>query len=176
MRILMILIPDREPGPEAPEVDQGDGPVLRLERFIGPYYVFRDADAEIALASPEGGYPWMGPASADRAIATPAMRRFRDDRSARDELTDTLALDQVYSSDFDGAFCVGSAGAVWLAGSPTGGLIGQFLAAGKPVAIIPSQIDLAPNGIGDGLLITVDRPGSPILAAHALLGALASPP
>ncbi len=98
----MILIPDDEANvPARP-------PVLRLERFIGPYYAFRDAGAEVVLASPSGGFPWMGPAADDRGVSSPGLDRFRADRPAREDLTDTLDLGQIYEEDFDAALCLGT--------------------------------------------------------------------
>ena len=44
--------------------------------------------------------------------------------------------------------------------------------AGKPVAVMPSDIDLSPKGAGDGLLIVGDDPKSSIPVAQALMGAI----
>jgi putative intracellular protease/amidase len=161
MRILMILIPDDEAAAPARE------PVLRLERFIGPYYAFRDAGAEVVLASPSGGFPWMGPAEGDRGVSSPALDRFRADRPAREDLTDTLDLGQVYDEDFDAALCLG-------APRPprAGALIAAFLGAGKPVVVIPSTPGLVAQGTGGGLIITGDDAAASLRAANALLGAL----
>ena len=51
-------------------------------------------------------------------------------------------------------------------------MIADFLGAAKPVAIMPSDLDLVPHGAGRGLLITGDSAGTALLAAHALIGAL----
>jgi len=169
MRILIILIPD------------GDGrnaPVLQFERFLEPYYLFRDAGAEVVLASLVGGDPVMRTAGGKRTDGTPIMARFQHDQAARDALTDTLELDQIDPDDFDGAFCVGVSGSVWppQVENPAGIMIGKLLEAGKPVAVTPAQIELEPRGAGEGLLITGDRAQAPVLAAKALLGALAESP
>ena len=42
----------------------------------------------------------------------------------------------------------------------------------KPVAVIPSGVDLVPKGTGDGLLIVGDGSKSSIPIAQALMGAL----
>ncbi len=161
MRILMILIPDDEARvPARP-------PVLRLERFIGPYYAFRDAGAEVVLASPSGGFPWMGPAADGRGVASPGLDRFRADRPAREDLTDTLDLGQIYAEDFDAALCLGTP-----APPQAGAMIAGFLRAGKPVAAIPSAPDLVARGVGEGLIITGDDAAASLRAALALLGAL----
>lgn len=168
MRILMILIPDDEAAAPVKE------PVLRLERFIGPYYTFRDAGAEVVLASPSGGFPWMGPAADDRALSSPGLDRFRIDRTAREDLTDTLDLGQIYEEDFDAALCLGAPGPIWEAERRciAGALIAAFLDTGKPVAVIPSALELAARGAAAGLIITGDDAAASLRAARALLGAL----
>ncbi len=171
MRILMILISD-------PDRQAGRPPVLQFERFLEPYYLFLDAGADVVLASLLGGDPAMRTASGKRTDSTPIMRRFQLDQSARDALIDTLELGQVDPDDFDGAFCLGVFGSVWppRVDNPAGDMIGKLLVAGKPVAAVPSQLDLEPIGAGAGLLITGDRAQAPILAAKALLGALGYSP
>jgi hypothetical protein len=170
MRILMILIPEADTA-----VARGDA-VVRLERAVGPYYVFRDADVEVVLVSPDGGAPSMEFA-AESGMSTEVIERLRRDRTAIDEFSDTISLDQVYIDDFDAAFCVGHPGAIWRPKSdnPAAGLIARLLDAGKPVAVLPSGIDLDPKGASDGLLIVGDGSNSSIMVAHALLGALREP-
>jgi putative intracellular protease/amidase len=166
MRILMILIPENDVS--AAKSD----PAVRLERAAGPYYVFRDADVEVVLASPNGGSPLME--FSDSNASTEVMQRFRQDRMAVDEFSDTLSLDQVYPDDFDAALCVGLPGSIWQPQhqSTAGALISRLLDAGKPVAVMPSGIDLVPKGTGDGLLIVGDGSKSSIPIAEALMGAL----
>lgn len=166
MRILMILVSDKE-GPPAP-------PVLRFERFLDAYYLFLDAGAEVVLASLQGGDPLMRTARGERVDGTPIMQRFQQDQEARDALSDTLELGQIDPADFDGAFCVGVSGGVWPPNieSPAGAMIGNLLAAGKPVAVLPTQLDLEPLGASEGLVIAGDRDQATVLAAKALLGSL----
>jgi hypothetical protein len=167
MRILMILIPEGDAAGS-----KGD-PAVRLERAAGPYYAFQDAGAEVVLASPGGGSPLLEFASQGEG-STALMQRFKHDRTAMDEFSDTLCLDQVYADDFDVAFCVGLPGSIRRPEhrSSAGALISRLLETGKPVAILPSGIDLAPNGAGEGLLIAGDGSNSPIPAAQALMGAV----
>lgn len=166
MRILMILIPESDvPG-------KGD-PAVRLERAAGPYFAFRDADFEVVLASPNGGAPAMEMTNIGSASAA-TLQRFRQDSLALDEFSDTLGLDQVYPDDFDAAFCVGLPGSIWRPEhkSSAGALIARMLEAGKPVAVMPSGIDLTPKGAGEGLLIVGDHSKSPVPIAQALIGAV----
>ena len=167
MRILMMLIPDVEA-----DIAAGTS-MLRLELFAGAYYVFHDRGIEVVLASPAGGSQWMGPASPGQENAD-AVRRFRQDGPSREALTDTIRVDQAYAEDFDGAFCLGSPGSVWRPEhkSPAASLIADFLVAAKPVAIMPSDLDLVPHGTAEGLLISGDSARAPLLAANALIGVL----
>ena len=148
MRILTMLTPDVEA-----DVAAGIS-VLRLERFAAAYYAFHDRGIEVVLASPAGGAPRMGPTSPAGEVADEAFRRFRQDGPARDALTDTIRLDQAYAEDFEGALCLGAPGPIWRRqqDSPAAGLIAGFLAAAKPVAIMPGDLDLVPHGTGRGLL------------------------
>jgi len=102
------------------------------------------------------------------------LQRFRLDGIAIDEFSDTLSLDQIYADDFDAAFCVGLPGSIWQPDhkSSAGALISRLLDAGKPVAVMPSGVDLAPKGASEGLLIVGDGLKSPIPAAQALMGAV----
>jgi len=171
VRILIILVPDGD-------ARAGQQPTLRFERFLEPYYLFRDAGADVVLASLAGGDPAMRTATGKRRDTSSIMLRFRQDQAARDALVDTLELTQVDPDDFDGAFCIGVAGSIWppRVEGPVGRMIGGLLASGKPVAVVPAQIDLEPLGAGDGLLIVGDRAQAPVLAAKALLGALNGAP
>jgi putative intracellular protease/amidase len=163
----MILIPENDAS--AAKSD----PAVRLERAAGPYYFFRDADVEVVLASPGGGSPLMQFAGGSSA-STELMQRFRQDRIAIDEFSDTIGLDQVYTDDFDAAFCVGLPGSIWLPEHrhSAGALISRLLDAGKPVAVMPSGVDLAPKGAGDGLLIVGDNSRSSVPVAQALMGVI----
>ncbi|RWG75884.1 MAG: type 1 glutamine amidotransferase domain-containing protein, partial [Mesorhizobium sp.] len=47
-----------------------------LEELAAPYYVFKDAGAEITLASPKGGQPPLDPKSDEPMFQTDLTRRF----------------------------------------------------------------------------------------------------
>jgi len=161
MRILFLLFPD-----------QGNARELRMERLAAPYYLFKDLRADVVLASPLGGSPM---ASIGRSISADSkVERFNADRSAREELADTIGFHQVIVDDFDAAYCLGITGTIWHARS-TETLIGQFLHSAKPVAIIPGrELDLAQFGAGAGLLIVGNGGETSLLAARTLLYALRS--
>ena len=46
-----------------------------LEEFAAPYYVFKDAGADVTLASPQGGQPPLDPKNDDAGAQTDATRR-----------------------------------------------------------------------------------------------------
>lgn len=166
MRILMMLIPE----PAA----NGDGSaIVRLDRSAGPYYTFTDAGIEVVLASPLGGPPRMESSGATDELEY-FLQRLGSDQVAMDGFSDTLRFDQVCTVDFEAAFCIGVPDAIWRpehAGS-AGALIARFLDAGKPVAVIPSCLDLTPKGTGRGQLFVGDVSESSLPLAEALMGAI----
>lgn len=84
-----------------------------LEEFAAPYYVFKDAGAELTLASPKGGQPPLDPNSAAESALTDATKRFNDDQAALDELAHTAVLATVSPDGFDAIFFPGGHGPLW---------------------------------------------------------------
>jgi putative intracellular protease/amidase len=109
-----------------------------LEELAAPYYVFKEAGAEITLASPKGGRPPLDPKSNDPEFRTDLTRRFEKDAAAEAQLDKTVRLDSVKQQDFDTVFYPGGHGPMWdLAEDPNSAkLIESFLAAGKPIALV----------------------------------------
>ena len=109
-----------------------------LEELAAPYYVFKDAGAEIVLTSPKGGQPPLDPKSNEPNFQTDLTRRFEADAAAKAQLASTVRLDSVNANDFDTVFYPGGHGPMWdLAEDPNSiKLIGSFLAAGKPSALV----------------------------------------
>lgn len=132
MKILMVLTSHDELG------DTGIKTGFWLEEFAAPYYVFKDAGAEITLASPRGGQPPVDPKSDAPGMQTDFTRRFKADPAAQAALARTLELRSVSADDFDAVFYPGGHGPMWdLAGDPASiALIERTLAAGKPVAAV----------------------------------------
>src|SRR6478735_7158433 len=104
-----------------------------LEELAAPYYVFKDAGAQITLASPQGGQPPLDPKSNEPSFQTDLTRRFEADAAATAQLSATVRLDSVDQADFDTVFYPGGHGPLWdLAEDETSiALIESFLAAGK---------------------------------------------
>lgn len=132
MRILMVLTSHDRLG------DTGRKTGFWLEELAAPYYAFRDAGAEVVLASPKGGQPPLDPASNEPSFQTDMTRRFETDAAAKAQLAATLRLDSVAQADFDTVFYPGGHGPLWdLAEDEASiALIRTFLAAGKPVALV----------------------------------------
>ena len=109
-----------------------------LEELAAPYYTFKDAGAEIVLASPKGGQPPLDPKSNEPDFKTDATRRFEADVDANAQLANTVRLDSVSQADFDTVFYPGGHGPLWdLADDRHSvALIEAFIAAGKPVALV----------------------------------------
>ena len=132
MKILLVLTSHDKLG------DTGRKTGLWLEELAAPYYEFKDAGAQITLASPKGGRPPLDPKSQDPSFQTDTTRRFEKDADAKGQLDKTVRLDSVKQEDYDTVFYPGGHGPMWdLAEDPNSiRLIETFLAAGKPVALV----------------------------------------
>ncbi len=132
MKILMILTSHDALG------DTGRKTGFWLEELAAPYYIFKDAGAEITLASPKGGQPPLDPKSNEPDSQTDDTRRFEADGEAKAALASTVKLADVSATDFDTVFYPGGHGPLWdLAEDAVSiGLIETMLAAGKPVALV----------------------------------------
>jgi len=109
-----------------------------LEELAAPYYAFKDAGAEIVLASPQGGRPPLDPKSNEPGFQTELTHRFEADPAAMAQLAATVRLDSVAQADFDTVFYPGGHGPLWDLAEDRHSiaLIESFLAAGKPVALV----------------------------------------
>jgi len=109
-----------------------------LEEFAAPYYTFKDAGAEIVLASPAGGQPPLDPKSDLPDFQTELTHRFKADPAAQQALAQTVKLSTVNAADFDTVFYPGGHGPLWdLAESKDSiALIEAFERAGKPIGFV----------------------------------------
>ncbi|MDH1053908.1 type 1 glutamine amidotransferase domain-containing protein [Aquipseudomonas alcaligenes] len=132
MKILLVLTSHDQLG------NTGHKTGFWLEEFASPYYVFKDAGAQITLASPKGGQPPIDPKSDAPDAQTAATRRFAEDAEAQRLLATSLPLAQVRAEDFDALFYPGGHGPLWdLAEDATSiALIERFIALGKPVGAV----------------------------------------
>ncbi|WP_312457540.1 type 1 glutamine amidotransferase domain-containing protein [Pseudescherichia sp.] len=132
MKVLMVLTSHDTLG------NTGRKTGFWLEELAAPYYAFKDAGAEIVLASPKGGKPPLDPKSNEPDAQTELTHRFEADADAMTQLANTVRLDSVSQADFDTVFYPGGHGPLWdLAEDKHSiALIESFIAAGKHVALV----------------------------------------
>jgi putative intracellular protease/amidase len=132
MKILMVLTSHDKLG------NTGRKTGFWLEEFAAPYFTFKDAGAEIVLASPQGGQPPLDPKSNEPQFQTDLTHRFEADADAQARLATTVRLDSVKAEDFDTVFYPGGHGPIWDLAEDRDSirLIESFLAAGKTFALV----------------------------------------
>lgn len=132
MKILVVLTSHDQLG------DTGHKTGFWLEEFAAPYYVFKDANADVTLASPAGGQPPLDPKSDEPDFQTEATQRFKEDDDAQAALASTLKLSEISPDDYDAIFYPGGHGPLWdLAENRTSiDLIETMYASGKTVAAV----------------------------------------
>jgi putative intracellular protease/amidase len=132
MKILMVLTSHDQLG------DTGKKTGFWLEEFAAPYYVFKDAGADLVLASPRGGQPPLDPKSDEPDAQTEATRRFKDDSGSQTALANTRKLSSMSADDFDAVFYPGGHGPLWDLAEDVVSirLIETMHGAGKPVALV----------------------------------------
>ncbi len=158
MKILMVLTSHDKLG------DTGHKTGFWLEELAAPYYAFKDAGAEIVLASPQGGNPPLDPKSNEPDFQTELTHRFEADAEARAQLATTVRLDSISQADFDAVFYPGGHGPLWDLAEDRHSiaLIESFFAAGKNIAFVCH----AP-----GVLRHVKTPeGRPLVAGRQVTG------
>src|SRR5579863_5911514 len=107
MNVLMVLTSHDRLGAS----DKKTG--IWLEEFAAPYYAFKDAGANVTLASPLGGEPPLDPRSDAPNFQTDDTRRFRSDPVAQANLASTVKLSGVSADSHDAVFFVGGHGVMW---------------------------------------------------------------
>lgn len=132
MKILMVLTSHDQLG------DTGKKTGFWLEEFAAPYYVFKDAGAEVTLVSPKGGQPPLDPTSDKPDAQTDATRRFKADADAQRALAHTGKLAETSATAYDAVFYPGGHGPLWDLAQDKHSLklIETMLAADKTVAAV----------------------------------------
>lgn len=128
-----------------------------MEEFAAPYYKFKDAGAEIVLASPKGGQPPIDPKSDGLTTQSVATLRFKIDSAAKEQLATTEKLENVSQADFDTVFYPGGHGPMWdlAEDQHSRALIESFIAAHKPIALVchaPAALRYAKTKTGASLI------------------------
>jgi putative intracellular protease/amidase len=132
MKVLMVLTSHDQLG------NTGRKTGFWLEELAAPYYVFKDAGAQITLASPKGGQPPLDPKSNEPSFQTDITRRFEKDADANAQLARTIRLDSVKQEDFDTVFYPGGHGPMWDLAEDEHSikLLESFVSAGKTFAVV----------------------------------------
>ncbi|MEV0175821.1 type 1 glutamine amidotransferase domain-containing protein [Streptomyces sp. NPDC050803] len=158
MKVLIVLTSHDELG------NTGLKTGFWLEELAAPYYRFKEAGAEITLASPKGGQPPLDPKSNEPDFQTDETRRFEADPEATAALANTVRLDSVSAGDFDAVFYPGGHGPLWdLAEDPASArLIETTLRSGKPLALVCH----APGVLRH----TVNEDGTPLVSGKQVTG------
>ncbi|MGV8985914.1 MAG: type 1 glutamine amidotransferase domain-containing protein [Cypionkella sp.] len=158
MKILMVLTSHDKLG------DTGKKTGFWLEEFAAPYYVFKDAGAEITLASPKGGQPPIDPSSDDASAQTDDTRRFKADAAAQKQLGATLKLSDVTEAGYDAIFYPGGHGPLWdlAEDADSKRLIEAFAAADRPVGAVCHAPAVFRH--------TVGKDGKPLVSGHRVTG------
>jgi putative intracellular protease/amidase len=132
MKILMVLTSHEDLG------DTGEKTGFWLEEFAAPYYVLRDAGAEVTLASPKGGQPPLDPKSDADDAQTHATRRFKKDADAQKALATTQKLSEIVDDGYDAIFYPGGHGPLWDLANDADSkrLIEAFVANDRPVGAV----------------------------------------
>src|SRR3954464_4188475 len=132
MKVLMVITSHDQLG------NTGRKTGFWLEELAAPYYAFKDAGVEVALASPKGGRPPLDPKSNEPEFRTDLTLRFEKDAGAEAQLDKTVRLDTVSQEDFDTVFYPGGHGPMWDLAEDKHSiqLIESFLAAGRTIAVV----------------------------------------
>lgn len=132
MKILIVLTSHDQLG------DTGHKTGFWLEEFATPYYIFKDANADITLASPKGGKPPLDPKSDEPDFQTESTERFKSDTAAQQELENTQKLSEISADNFDAVFYSGGHGPLWDLTEDRNSiaLIETMYTSGKPVAAV----------------------------------------
>lgn len=132
MEILMVMTSHEQLG----NSDKKAG--LWLEEFAAAYYVFKDAGADIMLATTQGDMPPIDPNSVEPEALTHATERLFADAAAKAQLACTHEVKDFIVAEFDAIFYPGGHGPLWdLVDNPDSiRLIEGMFAAHKPVALV----------------------------------------
>jgi len=132
MKILMVLTSHDKLG------DTGEKTGFWLEEFAAPYYVLKDAGADVVLASPKGGQPPIDPKSDADDAQTDATKRFKNDAPAQQTLAQTKMLSEIDADGFDAIFYPGGHGPLWDLADDADSkrLIEAFAGSDRPVGAV----------------------------------------
>lgn len=151
MKILIVLTSHSQLG----TTDQKTG--FWIEEFATPYYLLKEAGAQITLASPKGGQPPIDPKSDAPENQTESTVRYKKDKNLLQLMEHTTKLKDVLSKNFDAIFYPGGHGPLWDLATNKNSiqLIEDFWDAKKPIAAVchaPSVLLNVKDEDGDYLI------------------------
>lgn len=131
-KILMVLTSHADLG------NTGEKTGFWVEEFAAPYYTFKDAGAEVTLASPLGGQPPVDPKSELEDFQTASTKRFDADTETQALIANTKVLSSINADDYDAVFYPGGHGPLWDLTDNTDSisLLESFVAQNKPVSAV----------------------------------------
>ena len=131
-KILMVLTSHSDLG------NTGEKTGFWVEEFAAPYYAFKDAGAEVTLASPLGGQPPVDPKSELEDFQTEATKRFDADTETQTLIANTKVLSSINADDYDAVFYPGGHGPLWdlTDNADSISLLEGFVAQNKPVSAV----------------------------------------
>jgi len=132
-RILFVLTSHSRIG------DTGKPTGVWLEELAEPYWMLRDAGAEVTLASIRGGQVPVDPGSvAEPGRNAAPVDRFLADPATMAELSGTVAVEGLRAGDFDAVFLPGGHGTMWdlPESRALAGLLSDAWAGGRVVAAV----------------------------------------
>ena len=94
MKILIVLTSHED------LANTGNKTCFSIEEFASPFYVLKDAGADIILASPRGGQPPIDPQIAVPGACGEATKRFQKDTITQELLANTKKLTEDTPSNF----------------------------------------------------------------------------
>lgn len=158
MKLLMVLTSHDQLG------DTGKKTGFWLEEFAAPYYVFKDAGAEIVLASPKGGQPPLDPSSDSDDAQTDDTVRFKADNAAQQDLANTAILSTITANGFDAIFYPGGHGPLWdlAEDRDSQNLIETFAQTNRPIGAVchaPAVFKNTKNANGQPLVLNKNVTG-----------------
>jgi putative intracellular protease/amidase len=132
VKVLIVLTSHEQLG------DTGLKTGVWLEEFAAPFFIFKDAGADVTLASPKGGQPPIDPKSLLPEAETEATLRFQRDHRSQKALAETTKLSTIYAAEYDAVFYPGGHGPLFdlVDNRESIKLIESMYAAGKPVAAV----------------------------------------
>lgn len=139
--------------------DTGKPTGLWFEELATPYWSFRDAGAEVTIASIAGGPVPIDATSMEGEIAA-SVQRFQADDEAMRQLQNSLPVTDARIDDFDAVFLPGGHGTMWDLPDSAAliALLEAAWASGKAVAAVC-------HGPA-GLVNVKDADGKPIVAGR----------